>query len=862
MLNRRASVSTGIVLSLCIMGGLAWSVLGFQAKANTPIETLHPAKPSFLYVWDGFAAHQKTWDATGAKKALVDSGLGAQLDKLLAFVTAETGESGAELAHKIFLQLCDKGASFSVALGASDGPPAPQVTLILHGSASFEKQLNQLLLSGPLKDLNPKTATVGGRKVTRVVIPDSPGVEVGWWTDGGHLVIAGGIQGIEGALAVAQGKSPNLSTNTVVQKLRATKEFDVASVGLMDVKTLLDLARNIPLPETAPGAERRTVGDILKIAGVDRIGLVTGRWGFRGEALWSDTTMHAPAPLTGLMTIFDQKPLSISELPAIPANCEQFSLLRLDGSKFYDALLKSAHEGFDKFAPPDAPPLDQLISQANAVIGFDLKADLFDPLGDTVAFYLESGGFLPTATLLVKLDDPAKIKETLGKLEEQVIALSGKELQGNVQFRTKDFAGGRTIHITQVSGQALFSPSWVVDGNWLVIGTTPQTVEAYLKRVDGKLPKWKPSPDLVAAQKMMPEKFVSLSYSDPRSGIRSILGLAPSGIALAEMGISELRQQRARNGQNVDETAEFPITPEDVPVAEEVTAPLFANIGVCTVDAEGIHWYTRNSIPGLPIPGIPGGSGGVESVAGVAVLVALLVPAVQQAREAARRTQSKNNLKQIGLALHNYHDTTNSFPQGTKENADLKKPEERLSWLVEVLPYLDQAPLYNTVAKDKGFEDEANTDSFKQQLPVFINPSQVGELIDPKGYGRTTYAGMTGVGKDAATLKKDDPKAGIFGYDRKTGIRDITDGTSNTIMVTEVYKDLGPWAKGGPSTLRGLATKPYINGPDGIGHGKGSGGALVLFADGSVRFISENINPETLEALATMAGGEVVGGDF
>jgi type II secretory pathway pseudopilin PulG len=861
MLRRRASVSTGIVLSLCLLGGLTWTVFGLQTKANTAIETLHPAKPAFLYVWDGFAAHQKSWDATGAKKSLIDSGLGKQLDKLLSFLAAETGESGAELAHKVFLQLFDKGASLSIALGESDGPPAPQVTLILHGSANFEKQLNQLLLSGPLKELNPKTETVAGRKVTRVSLPEPQGVEIGWWSDGGHLVVAGGIKGIEAALAVAQGKAPNLSTNTIVQKLRVSKDFDVASVGLMDVKSLLDLARNIPLPETAPGAERRTVGDVLKIAGIDRIGLVSGRWGFRGEAIWSDTTMQAPAPLNGLMALFDQKPLTISELPAIPANCEQFSLMRMDGTKMYDALLKAAHEGFEKFAPPDTPPLEQLIILANSAIGFDLKADLFEPLGDTVAFYMESGGLLPTATILVKLDDAAKVKETLGKLEELAIALSAKEADKTLQFRTKDYAGGRTVHILQISGQALFSPSWVVDGNWLVIGTTPQTVEAYLKRVDGKLPKWKPSEDLLTAQKMMPAKFVSLSYSDPRSGIRSVLGLAPSGIALAEMGISEMRKQRQRNGQDVDETSEFPITPEDVPVAEEVTTPLFANVGVCTVDAEGVHWYTRNSIPGLPIPGVPGGSGGVESVGVVAVMVALLLPAVQQAREAARRTQSKNNMKQIGLALHNYHDTFNNFPMGTKENAALKKPEERQSWLVAILPYLDQAPLYNTVNQEKGFADEANKNAFSTALPVYINPSQTTELVDPDGYGRTTYAGMAGIGKDAATLKKDDPKAGIFGYDRKTGIRDITDGTSNTIMVVEVYKDLGPWAKGGPATIRGLSAKPYINGPDGIGRGKASHGGHVLMADGSVRFVSENIAPETMEALSTMAGGEVLG-DF
>jgi len=858
MLRRKASVSTGIVLSLCILGSLAWSVFGLQGKPDTAVEKLHPAKPVLLYVWDGLAAHEKSWNATAAKKSLMDSGLGAQLEKLLAFVAAETGEPGVELAQKIFLQMFDKGASISVALGEPGGLPLPQVTIILHGSASFERQLNQLLLAGPLKSLDPKTETIGGRKVTRVIIPNSPGVEVGWWSDGGHLVIAGGMRGIEAALAVAQGKSANLTTNATVQKLRLSKDFDVASVGFLDLKSMLDLARNIPLPETVPGGEPATVGDVLKIAGLDRLGLVSGRWGFQGEAIVSDTTLQVPAPLTGLMSLFDQKPLTIADLPMIPANSEQFTFVRLDGSKVFTALLKSAQQAFDKFAPPDAPPLDQLISQANGFIGFDLKNDLFEPLGDVVAFYLESGGLIPTATILVKLDDPKKITETLTQLEEHAIAAAAMAPPDTLQFRTKDFAGGRKIHIIQVSGQAFFSPAWVVDGEWLAIGTTPQSVEAYLKRVDGKLAKYKPSADLVTAQKTLPQKFVSLSYSDPRGGIQTALGFAPSGIALAEMGIAELRRQRQRFGQEVDDTVEFPLTPEDVPIAEEVTMPLFANVAVCTVDAEGVHWYTRNSIPGIPFPGAPGGSGGVESVAVVGVLVALLLPAVQQAREAARRAQSKNNMKQIGLAMHNYHDTHGHFPVGTVENADLKKPEDRLSFLVEILPYLDQAAIYNRVEKKKGWKDEANAEVLKVQIPTYINPSQA-ELPVTDGYQPTTYVGIAGIGKEAATLKINDPKAGVFGYDRKTRIRDITDGTSNTMMVSEAYKDLGPWSQGGVSTIRGLTSKPYVNGDDGIGRGKGSGGVHVLLGDGSVRFVSENINAEVFEALATMAGGEVIG---
>jgi prepilin-type processing-associated H-X9-DG protein len=160
--------------------------------------------------------------------------------------------------------------------------------------------------------------------------------------------------------------------------------------------------------------------------------------------------------------------------------------------------------------------------------------------------------------------------------------------------------------------------------------------------------------------------------------------------------------------------------------------------------------------------------------------------------------------------------------------------------------------------KDLQFGHDDYKGAFQQELKVVRNPNLTRKPL-PGGYAATNYVGIAGVGEDAATLKIRDPRAGIFGYDRRTRFSDIKDGMSNTLLVGEVYRDLGPWAQGGHATVRGLTTKPYINGPDGIGCGKGSGGVNVLMADGSVRFVSENIASEVFEAMATMAGGETVG---
>ena len=101
----------------------------------------------------------------------------------------------------------------------------------------------------------------------------------------------------------------------------------------------------------------------------------------------------------------------------------------------------------------------------------------------------------------------------------------------------------------------------------------------------------------------------------------------------------------------------------------------------------------------------------------------------------------------------------------------------------------------------------------------------------------------------------------MFGNNRKTRFRDVLDGTSNTVMVSAVQTGVGPWAQSGRSTIRSLTAEPVINGPDGFGSTSPEG-CMMGLADGSVRFISENIDPSILKAMFTIRGGERIPNDF
>jgi hypothetical protein len=136
----------------------------------------------------------------------------------------------------------------------------------------------------------------------------------------------------------------------------------------------------------------------------------------------------------------------------------------------------------------------------------------------------------------------------------------------------------------------------------------------------------------------------------------------------------------------------------------------------------------------------------------------------------------------------------------------------------------------------------------------------------------TGYIGIAGVGSDAATLPREDTRAGLFGYDRTVRIRDIKDGLSSTMMVMESTAELGPWAAGGPSTIRPLdpENRQYLalEGLFGMKHREDTifrsnpVGSNVAILDGSVRWIPATVTSETLEALATIAGGDTPGDDF
>jgi prepilin-type N-terminal cleavage/methylation domain-containing protein/prepilin-type processing-associated H-X9-DG protein len=257
-------------------------------------------------------------------------------------------------------------------------------------------------------------------------------------------------------------------------------------------------------------------------------------------------------------------------------------------------------------------------------------------------------------------------------------------------------------------------------------------------------------------------------------------------------------------------------------------------------------------------------------IAIIAILVALLLPAVQQAREAARRSQCRNNLAQISLATLNYEMAHGVIPPGciNPEGPITSTPDGyHMGWSVQLLPYLDQAPLFEAIDFSKGAYDQEKVVT-EAVMSVFACPSDWG---DNNG---VSFAGC----HNSVETQIAEDNDGVFFLNSRVRYRDIPDGSTNTLFFGEKIRtgaDLN-WLSGTRSSLRNAGSKPNqlpstrdfrsgnrVDVPESMidptvvgGFGsRHTGGAQFALGDGSVRFLSENIDLQLYQSLVSRNDG-------
>ncbi len=628
------------------------------------------------------------------------------------------------------------------------------------------------------------------------------------------------------------------------------------------IRTRAALARSADEPGFVPVGlafcDRTAFGPLPRPAvalGLDGVKRIDYRWGFHGRAIESIVGVAAPAPRTGIPALFDPPSFDAQHLPSLPSGLAGFTVFSLDLGRVYDqffALLKV------EVGPGAADEVRQGVDQT---LGLKLRDEFLAHLGSRFVCYtvptrviaatnplagiVQGMVFVPKTSIVVEVKDHAAVARALDTLAPRVnrAMRSLAEVSGGGEVgefkRIKGEENGRVLSLPAsiVPMAAGLRPTWLLGQKAMVLATSPATARRALdvkeRSQTGGLP---PGDPLAEVLQQVPDRLVFLTVDDPRqSMLCEVLVSLPNVLEYAVprwvqgVPIMAPLPTPGNNGSERDaprSARRLAMDPELFPEPEALRSFLFPSVHALAVDDQGIRLISREAFPSF----------NPATVAPAAL--AMIVPAVGLT---AQRGRSVDNLKQIGLAMHNFHAVNNRFP------ADVlaKDGKPLLSWRVRLLPQLGHQALYNEFHQDEPWDSPHNKALVERMPEVFGIP---GAPVEP---GMTCFRGFSG---EHAFL---DPKV-----PEGVGLVSITDGTSNTIAVVEA-REAVPWTRpesdlpfgGDPAKLDAIQA---LRGELG---GHYPGGFHALFFDGSVRFIKDSINLIVLRALISRDFGEVISSD-
>jgi prepilin-type processing-associated H-X9-DG protein len=804
---------------------------------NTSLASLAryvPREELFGYLeFEGLATHQAAWRASAAYKLLNETKLGALLEDLAGqFIemAQQSSPPGRRVDAAEIVDAVKHAAQQGFAVGVwGKDPKQPGVVVVLRRGdrPDIRRWLDASARSDQAAAGEDKAGLAPVQKAGRTLHPlDQQGTF--WWIEKGDLVLT---QRSDKVLAAIDGQVPSAVDHPLRAALsKAEDGFQPAAVGFVEITKL---------PAMPPDAVK------LGLDGLKRVELA---WGFQDEALRTVLRAVAPAPRHGLLALLDQPTFDTRSLPPLPAGLNGFTVMSIDLAKTYDQVLDLVKAG-DPQAAERIPAAEEMFRQQ---FGFDVRKDLLSSLGPKLAIYAqappaEAGANqaammitqLAGLTISVQVRDESVLSRTIAPLMKTVNAIiealaarARRDPTGAggaaLEFRKKE--GPRPTYIMELPPGTLpppfaemFRPTVLLGKDQLVVSASTAPAEQAAS-LSGDRPdqRWQPAEAFVSMIRRLPANLVLLNISDPRTTMPAMIDALP--ILAQQINAQAGQAQRVEDPQGIRPPfTPLRIDPDKLPRTDELSRLLFPASTALVVDREGASLIGREPIPSLTSPATSG------------VLVALLLPAVQSAREAARRAQCVNNLKQIGLAYHNYHSANDALPPPAITDKDGKP---LLGWRVAILPYIEQVELYNKFKLDEPWDSPHNKALLKEMPPTFLCPSR----SNPEPF-TTTYRVFVGPGA-------------MFEKGQATSLAHITDGTSNTILVVEA-KEAVPWSKPDAELPFDQAAAPSL-------HGAGSshpGGFNALFGDGSVRFIKVSINLDVFKALITRAAGEVIGAD-
>jgi hypothetical protein len=679
---------------------------------------------------------------------------------------------------------------------------------------SIERIATVLQLSPP--------AGGAAKQADEMVLPSPPGaprVALRWHQS--YLVIGVGDAGTDEIIKRFGGKPP-----AWLAKVRTDLSVErPATVHFLNIRRALAMA--LPLG----GLQGIRFSAAM---GLDQLSHYASVSGLEGSGAVTRAQLSIDGAPRGLLGLIDSTPLKAADLAAVPRDATFALAARFNAEKALGRLLELIGQLDPSAQQQFKSELDDLDKQ----LGFRLTGDVIASLGDTWCIYNSpgEGGLVFTGLTAVV---PVKDRQRLIAANEKLLAIAraanaemarlngdgsrpGRRQSGLV---ISDFkSGGHTVHFLNFIGDEVpIAPAWCITDRELIVSLFPQMIKARLAR-GARAGSLAELPEVVQLFKGDRQPS-ALFYQDTRSVFR--LGY-PVLHVFAAFICSQLQQE----GVDIDISL--------LPSMAAIEPHLQPGISALYAGQDGLRWESRQTLPGAGgAPLVLAGVGffgvrvaavrqdaiedDVVTVEGKILDLEAITPAGAQSKV------SENNLRQIGLAMHNFHDVHRRFPAADGAGKD-KKP--KLSWRVHILPFVEEQTLFNQFKLDEPWDSEHNKKLIEKMPKLYATP---GSKVAEKHM--TNY--VTVRGKDTA-----------FPPGQATTMAHIRDGTSNTAMVLEVDDEHAViWTK--PDDFEPDKDDP-LKGVVGLRNRK----FLVLMGDAAVLTLSDTLSKETIKALYTRDGGE------
>ena len=780
-------------------------------ESQSSILSIAPKKCLLLSAW--YQPEASKSDSNRTEKILAEpevkefvADVRNMLNDAIPFVMKDESESNRFVAKVLMNEALD--ASFKrsgiifvedVNIGINSGLVKLSGGIVIEVGSNLDTVKSAIVSVIKSNEIEFEREKIAGHNFLSIPIPEAP-IESNVLVGGvdGHLFVCFGRKATERAIErLGKGETPDW-LNDVFKRSPVPRS---SSVGFVDVKTITE--KYLPL------AGEEVVG-VAKLLGMSCVSSIESVAGYDEVGIQSRTSIQFDGEPTGIFKLVDSGAVNMKQVAKFPADSLFAASMAIDAKQ----IMAITRQLMEEFEPRSLNELNNAMSDIRGEFGIDVQTEIIDVIGPTVSvFNGASDGWGMGAILSIELRDAAKFKNTYKKLMGLLVDYASSEYS-EFNVSTKKFDGTEVSSIQILEVPFPVEPSWCVLDDRILFSLAPQTLRPFLKPNPND--QYLPVEKMLTAGNSKDGKSLGFVFTDDQQQFEIAYGYLPMMKSIAPAMMSEMD----RNGRN-EELMKM-ISQITLPSARCIHRHLQPSYTIIHRTETGVEIDTHQIIP-TP-----------NTVAASGVAVALLLPAVQAAREAARRTHSANNIRQLGIAMHNFHDTYKRFPAAYSTDKDGKP---LLSWRVHILPFIGQSALYERFRLDEPWDSEHNIKLLKFMPPAYRSPNS----MSPEG--TTVYRGIGGLNGTFAVPKN--------GQITGTRMSSFVDGTSNTIMFVEANDEIAiEWTKPGVIDAEKFEFWQMF--------GNNPGGTNCGFVDGAVTFISNTIDPKVLKIMFMRNDGEVV----